>query len=576
MMNVNDVRGKLNVYGTDDIVVTDENQCTDEIIRYIIYAHKLEKPEYDAISNDYWKDNVRDTAKYLFDFLKKNVKYKEEPEDFQTVRSPGMILKMGHGDCKHYALYINGVVDSLRQKGYPIKCKYRFVADTPYDRHGNVRDVHHVFAVVSDDTGTDYWDDPVVGSFNKKPVFYNTKDYKMAVHYLRGTVNGTDKYAVATVGNIFDKFKHAMDVNFENLGHSVKVNAANITKGIQIATDQVKHAAVVNAANLAHGVQVNTANLTHGIQVNAANLAHGMQVNAANVAHGVNVNAANLAHGIQVNAKNLEKGAEIALKDAKMAALKVSMLAARKAFLSLVALNVHAFATDLHTADQNALRNKWEGIGGEWKVLDQAIHNGMGRKMIFGLRDTNTIGIFGVDDAAIATWLALASIVIGLLSQFLKHKNPAAAASTADAAAALNTAAAITGQMQDGTGNILAAAYQSTLSPQQQQADALNNLVQPTNNTGTMAITPGVTDDGTPQVTVHDINTPFTDDGTVTDAQGNVIAPQNNVNSAPGAFDIAFGKLMAFVVKYKEPIIAITTGGLVVYAISNRKPRKRR
>lgn len=143
------------------------NQSTNDIIREIQACHKIYGPEYDKGSKHFWAGDAESTAKGLFDFLKKNVDRKTEPIDVQTSTSPAALLHRGHGDCKHYASFVAGVADSLRRAGHPIEVFYRFASYKPG------KDYHHVFAVILDEDGTEYWVDPVLPSFNyrgKKPV----------------------------------------------------------------------------------------------------------------------------------------------------------------------------------------------------------------------------------------------------------------------------------------------------------------------------------------------------------------------------------------------------------------------
>lgn len=148
------------------------NQSTNDIIRELQACHKLYAPEYDKASKHYWTGDAQGTAKLLFDFLKKNVKRKTEPIDVQTSQSPAALLHRGHGDCKHYASFVAGVADSLRRQGYPIEVFFRFGSYKPG------KDYHHVFAVVLDEAGNEYWVDPVLPSFDyrgKKPLKYTDR-----------------------------------------------------------------------------------------------------------------------------------------------------------------------------------------------------------------------------------------------------------------------------------------------------------------------------------------------------------------------------------------------------------------
>lgn len=495
--------------GKKIMLISDEDQNTPGIVEALEKKHRLDKLDYDKFSESFWAGDAKKTAENLFKYLKQNVTYKVEPALTQTVKTPGRLLHDRYGDCKHYSLFITGIVDSLHRKGYPISAKYRFVADRPD------MDVHHVFSVVSGKDG-EYWTDPVLNRFNERPNFYNIQDSDMAVYSLSGTERGVE---VAQVGlsfkkNPFAQFAHAMDVNFKNVQHGVKVNAANI----------------------AHGMDVNKANINKGIK--------------------------QVQHGLDVNFQN-----------AKTAVLKVGIVPARKAFLSLVALNVRSLATNLAklkgTPQWAKLMSKWKNdLGGDPKVLDQAIHNGNNRKRL-GYIHGGGIGV--VDLAAIAAWTALASAVLAVLKEFIHAPGNPASPQLQMAEAADATA---------GTAGIFANAYNAgvdlsqpeapTLPAYNAAAAAMNNFVDPGYTTGTMSITPSVTTDGAPQVTVHDIDDP------VVRSAGRPDKPDGTPNTAITDFINDIKDTIHNVwTDYKMPIIFIGTG-VVVYKVATAPPRKKR
>lgn len=168
-------------------VLISSNQSTADIIEAIRKHHNLYKKEYDKSALNFWQGNAESTAHSLFDFLKKNIQYKVEPKDEQTVKSPAAILHHGYGDCKHYASFIAGVVDALKRKGYPIDVVYRYASYKPG------KDPHHVFAVVLDDSGREYWVDPVLPTFN------NRKKYIKAIDKSAGIAGIGDLYSISGV-----------------------------------------------------------------------------------------------------------------------------------------------------------------------------------------------------------------------------------------------------------------------------------------------------------------------------------------------------------------------------------------
>lgn len=151
-------------------------QSTGDIIDAIIDAHRRHAQDYSKISSFFNAGSKKATARRIFNFLKKNVRYVIEPGSKQTVKSPSAILATGYGDCKHYSLFAGGILQNL---GIPFA--YRFASYKLFDKQPQ-----HVFVVVDPGTDKEIWIDPVVGDFNyKKPYSYAT-DRKMALYSISG------------------------------------------------------------------------------------------------------------------------------------------------------------------------------------------------------------------------------------------------------------------------------------------------------------------------------------------------------------------------------------------------------
>lgn len=183
-MNVGYLLGKLTPYQNKHSMLVSD-QSTDDIMQQIIEAHKKYAGEYDKISQGFWKGSVKATCQYLFDFLKKNVKYSIEPDTRQSVKSPAAILATGKfahsgNDCKHYSLFQAGILDSLKRKGYNIEWCYRFANYKLFQTLP-----HHVFVVVKIN-GQEYWCDPVLNYWNQRKPYINKIDRKMSLYSISG------------------------------------------------------------------------------------------------------------------------------------------------------------------------------------------------------------------------------------------------------------------------------------------------------------------------------------------------------------------------------------------------------
>ena len=187
MVSKNIVLQKLAPFKNYQVIVS-RDQSVGEIIDGILATHEKYKSEYDKISSYFIGDSEIETAQNIWNFLKSEVPYYIEDTSKQTLRSPSAIVAMP-GDCKSYALFSNGILDSLNRKGIlKTPLAYRFAS---YKE--NNREVQHVFSVMNPGTSKEIWIDPVLKRFNehKEPTYYKDKKLKMALIALSGIGNDT-------------------------------------------------------------------------------------------------------------------------------------------------------------------------------------------------------------------------------------------------------------------------------------------------------------------------------------------------------------------------------------------------
>lgn len=167
--------------------IVKKKQTVRDIMREVLDAHHVFARDYDQLADVFIGDSVRTSAKKLFNFCKQNIKYRMESDRLQTTRSPGGILYLRHGDCKHYAGFIAGVLDAIRRrtgKNFPLA--YRFANYDIFET-----EPAHVFVVVG--TGDkELWIDPVLQEFdtrNPQPINYTDKKLPMALVRISGAPN---------------------------------------------------------------------------------------------------------------------------------------------------------------------------------------------------------------------------------------------------------------------------------------------------------------------------------------------------------------------------------------------------
>lgn len=190
---------KLPPYQDKWVTVKNDHNVKD-IITDILKKHKQFAPYYDCIALSFDRNTIDKICNDLYQFCKENIKYKEEKEDNQTTAIPTGILLRGYGDCKHYASFIGGVLDSIdRLTGKQIDWHYRFVS---YNALNSTP--HHVFIVVND--GDDeIWIDPTPGADKLYPSWiedrYVKKSKPMPLHSNIGSVQKVGTFLEEVVDN---------------------------------------------------------------------------------------------------------------------------------------------------------------------------------------------------------------------------------------------------------------------------------------------------------------------------------------------------------------------------------------
>lgn len=182
-------------------------QNVKAILNEVTKAHQEYETDYDLIYPFFDTGNLYSTCKGLWEFCKYNLKYSIEGEDEQSVKSPAAILQPGQKiDCKHYALFIAGVLDAIKQnEGDEFEWFYRFVSDKPDKIIG------HVFVVAVELGGTEYDIDPVLSSFNEKCNWTKIKDALVMPVY---SISGIKKSVGALPAISIDLNKQQAESNF--------------------------------------------------------------------------------------------------------------------------------------------------------------------------------------------------------------------------------------------------------------------------------------------------------------------------------------------------------------------------
>ena len=371
LVNRNDILGKLTPYSGNKVKLT-ESQSTNDIIKEILNAHKKYAADYDRIAPQFWRGSVKASCKYVFNFLKKNVKYKIEPDSRQSVKSPAAIIATGanggYNDCKHYSLFFAGLLDAWKRSGKKINFCYRFANYRFLDNKP-----HHVFVVVNPG-GNEIWCDAVLSSFDEKKQYINKIDKKpMALYSISGIGCETcEDYGTPAIGAP----RGRKVINRVKAQRSAR-------KAKRVAKRQARRS------------------------------------------------------GVNCTGKRLAK-------------IAPPLIAARKAFLLLVRLNVKKIAVKLGNRlkdpnKANDIFTKWCGLGGNAAVLRRNID-----KAYEKYKRKRGMGIIGVDPVTITSAIAAATPVIAVLAKYLK---PEAAEEIEEVSEAIQKGASAYSEQDQGEGD---------------------------------------------------------------------------------------------------------------------------
>lgn len=217
-------------------------QSTSDIVEAIKKQHVANRAEAKKICKYFDKGNERDTARAIFNFLKSETSYEREPNNKQTTKTIKRFLADAKGDCKHYSLFINNILEAC---GYSSPV-YRFAG---YSRNGYT----HVYSYLPK---TNTVVDAVLSSFDteKKPTI--KKD--MSLYSLSGidTDTNTDEINGVNFSKITNNLKKATAKTSDVVKKAVKEipkateKLAQGTKTISLAPARVSFIGLVKLNGL--------------------------------------------------------------------------------------------------------------------------------------------------------------------------------------------------------------------------------------------------------------------------------------------------------------------------------------
>lgn len=488
--------------GERDTIV--DRQETKDIVREVLAAHEFFKSDYDKIA-PYFRGDGIELYREIFDFLKRNVKYVIESNALQTTRSPGALLTLGYGDCKHYAGFIAGVLDAKNRAGERIKWCYRFASYKFWSFKPQ-----HVFVVALDEDNKEVWIDPVLPALNtRRPHYYYKQDKKPATMLQRiygiGDINaaawpagfhnallvgywsktlgasivrnyalkntaGTYPIRYYVDGQLFLNFPTTEAYKLRLAGKPLPMPPQGITveypavwDGKPVPADMLrpyidasgKMYIATPSGNMYDFPFTKTASnwletansATNKILIADNNRLLNLLIaatGAIQLAYQPYPDAENLQRFYdtmlrlrdydfmkprEINSfvENVAQGFKDAIKEIGQGFVTFIGIIPRQAFLLAVRINGFNMAANLDANIREGngpeIRKKWEGFGGEWSTLLNAINQGKTKNAILGgSPEMNAIAgtVDGIGEMTLAAALAAAAPIIALLGNFLK------------------------------------------------------------------------------------------------------------------------------------------------------------
>jgi hypothetical protein len=187
-------------------------QNTDNIIDAIKYQHLHNLPDAKIICKYFKGSDAKSTAQNIFNFLKTEIQYDIEPSSRQTTKTLSRFLADGKGDCKHFSLFANTILQCC---GY--KPLYRFAGY-------NGKEIQHVYTCLPKEN---IILDAVLPTFNKQKDYTTKKDINMSLYRLSGIDDADD----------------ISGINFSKVKENIKTASAKASNVVKAAAKEIPAAA---------------------------------------------------------------------------------------------------------------------------------------------------------------------------------------------------------------------------------------------------------------------------------------------------------------------------------------------
>lgn len=419
----------LNIPTDGKTTVNHINGWNSDIITVIHSNVPAATKQMREVAQTFNKGNEKETARAIWNFLKREIKYVKDPDGYQNIKLPGRFVATGSGDCKSYSLFTASILENL---GIPYSFRY-----TSYGLNTTPQ---HVYIVT--DSGIII--DGVWNKFNSEKAYTSKKDYKMKIQ----TLSGIGCNSCEDISSPFNRsLKSTVMARRKKAAPRTVTATATRTLNTPGFTRQANSVAVSNRRvkprintlqpmPLGSVVMIgNTMPVGNIFKKGAKAVKKGAQnlkkaaVKVQDKAKSTGIVKA--AAKVQTKAKNtglVKAAAKLQDRVKKEGGKVITLAAPRRAYRTLVSINFRGWATQLNKNRQRA-GQIFENQGGKASELFQSIDKGIKRKAIFPsaaskIQSVNGIGEPGLAATVTAT-LAVATPIVLAFSQIIKSASEA-------------------------------------------------------------------------------------------------------------------------------------------------------
>ena len=337
--------------------------------------------EVKEFSKNFKGKNNLETSRKIWNYLR-SLKYVKDPQGFQYIKLPKKLINSS-GDCKSFSLLTGAILKNL---GLPVTFRY-----TSYDI--NDPTPSHIYTITKDENGKDIIIDGVFYEFNAEVPYKHKKDYKMEIAVINGLnaplvtrlKKGSFNPNAVTVEFLQRSLSKVKPsgflftlINNEIARQTNKPNKFIYSdEQLQKYLRRLKNRKSLVAQNswIARVLQNEINAIEQNRFTGVIKLVH-----TDKELNGIEDEIGKLS--LKKIGKKLKK---VSLKNIWKGVKKVGLAVPRKAFLSLVFLNVRGLAKRLSRFNPAELETVWvKNFGGKLSAIKKAIEKGKKKRALFG------------------------------------------------------------------------------------------------------------------------------------------------------------------------------------------------